>query len=226
MKAVVFDIGATLVDGPPVAPAKVIASLTGAGYRDVAGIIMRRDFADSDALIRALEEELSLSFSPVAREKTKDLWESQFTGCHEINDSSNVLRFFARRHIRIGLLSDIWRPYYEGVKRAVKDIESLAEAKALSFCTGHKKPDPYNFRLITELLSLEPQEILMVGDTYSHDIEPAIALGMKTAWLLRRPEKEADDVIDVINGKKPAPDLTIKDLAGLCGAFPQEEKDK
>ena len=217
LRAVVFDIGATLVEGPPVAPAKRIAALVGTqDHRAVSNIIMCHDFSGSDDLMERLEKELGVVFSREARKETEHLWRSQFNACEELGGSSQVLRFFAERNVKLALLSDIWRPYYEGVKRALPDIERLAPVRALSFLTGRKKPDTYNFRLVCRELGEDPGRILMVGDTYSHDIEPAIALGMKTCWLLRRPEKEGRDVIDVINRVKPAPDITIGALRELA----------
>ncbi len=217
IKAVVFDIGATLVEGPPVAPAKQLSAIIGyPDYKKISGIIMCNDFSGSGELISRLEKELDTVFSPDARRETESLWQSQFTACEELHESSQVLRFFAGRNIKIALLSDIWRPYYEGVKRAIPDIEDLAKVRVLSFLTGRKKPEPHNFMLAAEMLDEEPSRILMVGDTYTHDIEPAIGLGFKTAWLLRRAKKESGDIIDVINGVRPRPGVAVRYLWELC----------
>jgi FMN phosphatase YigB (HAD superfamily) len=55
----------------------------------------------------------------------------------------------------------------------------------------------------------------MVGDTYKNDIRPAIELGMRTVWILHRPEKEKADMIEVLNGASPPPDLTLASIAEL-----------
>ena len=55
----------------------------------------------------------------------------------------------------------------------------------------------------------------MVGDTYKNDIRPAIDLGMRTVWVLHRPEKEKADLIRVLNGDAPRPDLTLTSIAEL-----------
>jgi len=56
---------------------------------------------------------------------------------------------------------------------------------------------------------------VMVGDTYRNDIRPAIDLGMRTVWVLHRPEKEKADLIAVLNGTSPPPDLTLPSIADL-----------
>jgi len=50
---------------------------------------------------------------------------------------------------------------------------------------GYNKPHPSIFRTALRLLAVSPEEALMVGDSYTHDIEGAKAVGMK-AVLLRR----------------------------------------
>jgi HAD superfamily hydrolase (TIGR01509 family) len=52
-----------------------------------------------------------------------------------------------------------------------------------SRCVGVCKPDPAIFLLAADKLGLEPGEIIMVGDSFERDVEPAKRIGMKTAWL-------------------------------------------
>jgi FMN phosphatase YigB (HAD superfamily) len=56
------------------------------------------------------------------------------------------------------------------------------------------------------------EDAVMVGDTYKNDIRPAIELGMRTVWVLHRPEKEEVDLMDVTNGHAPPPDLLLKSI--------------
>ena len=46
-----------------------------------------------------------------------------------------------------------------------------------------RKPDPKIFSLGVEDLGLKPEEVLVVGDSYRKDIEPAIKLGCKAIWI-------------------------------------------
>lgn len=48
--------------------------------------------------------------------------------------------------------------------------------------TGKRKPDPAPFRMVLELLGVEPHEAIMVGDWAERDMVGAAAIGMKTAF--------------------------------------------
>jgi len=64
-----------------------------------------------------------------------------------------------------------------GIRRYFSDIiESAA--------VGIRKPDPAIFRLGIKALSLQPCEILVIGDSFSKDISPANGLDMHTAQLI------------------------------------------
>jgi HAD superfamily hydrolase (TIGR01509 family) len=57
------------------------------------------------------------------------------------------------------------------------------EVVALSEQEGVAKPDPRLFQIALERAGVEPGETIMVGDRLDNDIAPALALGMKTAWV-------------------------------------------
>ncbi|MBX3114762.1 MAG: HAD family hydrolase [Fimbriimonadaceae bacterium] len=80
------------------------------------------------------------------------------------------------------------------------------------------KPDERIFRMAEQAVGLPPGEILFVGNSYKHDIVPAIEYGWKTAWIRRpsdvppssrtgRPEERGENSV--------APDVTITDLREL-----------
>ncbi len=48
--------------------------------------------------------------------------------------------------------------------------------------TGHRKPSPEPFMKISNLLDLDPENILMVGDWPDRDVIGAKQLNMKTAF--------------------------------------------
>jgi putative hydrolase of the HAD superfamily len=48
--------------------------------------------------------------------------------------------------------------------------------------TGKRKPDPAPFRMVLDLLKVEPHEAIMVGDWAERDMVGAAAIGMKTAF--------------------------------------------
>lgn len=85
---------------------------------------------------------------------------------------------------------------------------------------GRGKPLPDVFAMITERAGVEPHEILMVGNSYAHDIEPALRAGWRGIWIRRpsdvppsapghtsRPEERPEDA--------PLPDAEIRHLEEL-----------
>lgn len=52
-----------------------------------------------------------------------------------------------------------------------------------SSVVGVRKPDPKIFQLGVDALHLDPQDILVVGDSFSKDIVPAHSLGCQTVWM-------------------------------------------
>ena len=77
------------------------------------------------------------------------------------------------------------------------------------------KPDKEFFLRALRTLDTPPENVVMIGDTYRNDIRPAIELGMRTIWVLHRPDKERDALVDVLNGTAPPPHRTIRSIADL-----------
>jgi putative hydrolase of the HAD superfamily len=50
---------------------------------------------------------------------------------------------------------------------------------------GFGKPEPEVFRQAAEVVGFQPSELLFVGNSYRHDILPAIQAGWMTAWIRR-----------------------------------------
>ena len=121
-----------------------------------------------------------------------------------------------RRGLKLGLLSDIWNPYYASVQRALPEVVRAADAVVLSCRTGARKPERDNFQAVLDELGLAPGEAVMVGDTYAHDILPAIEMGMPTVWVMARPEREADSIVRILNGDYPAPTVTVSHISQVA----------
>lgn len=85
---------------------------------------------------------------------------------------------------------------------------------------GRGKPLPEVFQAIQEEVGLKSNEILFVGNSYGHDVRPAIAAGWHAIWI-RRPS----DVPPSMAGHRseperlpegaPEPDATIEHLKEL-----------
>jgi putative hydrolase of the HAD superfamily len=52
-----------------------------------------------------------------------------------------------------------------------------------SYIVGRRKPDPAIFQLALAQLEIEPDEAVYIGDSYAHDVLPALRLGMRAILL-------------------------------------------
>lgn len=219
IKAVVFDIGATLVTGPDVAPNKIIASLLGnVTASQVSSVIMTRELPSADMAVSVLEDH----FGP-RDQKTRiaimELWESQAAAPVEIAGACDCVNRLRDRGYKIGLLSDIWSPYYRGVELSIPSVVECADAVALSCRLGNRKPCEGNFRAVLDMLGLRAEETVMVGDTYTHDIYPAVNIGMAGIWVMARPEREIESILGIINGNLPGPTRSVGDIKEVYSAI-------
>lgn len=63
------------------------------------------------------------------------------------------------------------------------DLDRYFRKVVESAVVGVRKPDPEIFRLGCKALDLEPDQVLVVGDSYAKDILPARKCGCQTAWI-------------------------------------------
>lgn len=75
--------------------------------------------------------------------------------------------------------------FYGNMLTVLKEfhINDLFEYVIDSTLVGLRKPDPAIWQLAIDKLKLKPEECLVIGDSYSRDIEPAAHLGCITAWI-------------------------------------------
>ena len=65
-----------------------------------------------------------------------------------------------------------------------------------SAVVGVRKPDPQIFALGVKALGLPPEEIVVVGDSYSKDMAPAHSLGCRTLWIKGQGWNDKDEPTD------------------------------
>ena len=83
-----------------------------------------------------------------------------------------------------------------------------------SAIVGVRKPDPRIFALGVEALGLQPEEIVVVGDSYGKDIVPAHSLGCRTVWLKGMGWSTSDESSAVV-----CSDVIIEDLGSVLDFF-------
>lgn len=216
-KAVLFDIGSTLVTGPALSPAKVILNILANSCLDsnqISQILMCEEFKDAIAVCERFRS-LGCNLSEVHEEQVFALWQRQEWDAQQIDKASEIVKMLKKRGCKIGLISDIWVPYYRSFEKSCPEITALTDSFILSFKEGIKKPDIALYKKALVSLNAQPAETVMIGDTYTNDIEPAMSLGMSTVWVLNRPDREIKALIHMLNGKKPKPDYTITHIKEL-----------
>ena len=97
-----------------------------------------------------------------------------------VEKSKEVLKSLSERYPLV-LVSN----FYGNVETVLKDfgIESYFKKIIESAVVGVRKPDPAIFTLGVKALKLKPEEVLVIGDSYSKDIVPAEKAGCQVAWL-------------------------------------------
>jgi len=213
---VFFDIGSTLIDGPPFGPARRLSETLGLGPEAVAEmerLLFRSPARDPEELANTVVNRLRVDFDR-AFEACSALWNAQLQEAYVLPGAREAIAKLKAAGIPRAYLSNIWPPFYEHFKQEFAE-EAGGQPQFLSFQTGLMKPDPAFFQLALRALEARAEDAVMVGDTYRNDIRPAIELGMRTVWVLHRPEKEKADLIAVMNGELPPPDLTLASIAEL-----------
>jgi len=131
-------------------------------------------------------------------------------------DTSKALVWLQERY-RLAVLSNVDKASFAATERALGirfDLVCTAEE------IGSYKPDPRNFRFLLARLSemgIARAELLHAAQSLFHDIEPARALGIRTAWVDRY--GGADDGAARAPEAEVLPDFTVSSLAELAQAL-------
>ena len=94
--------------------------------------------------------------------------------------SRNVLQTLAA-HYPMVLVSN----FYGNIATVLKEfkLDGIFDAIIESAVVGVRKPDPMIFKLGVEALNMQPDEVVVVGDSMDKDIIPASKAGCHTVWF-------------------------------------------
>ena len=73
------------------------------------------------------------------------------------------------------------------------DLDKYFLAVIESAEAGYRKPDPELFRIAIRKTGCLPEEVVVIGDSYKNDIQPAHKLGCPTIWLKVKGWDDDDD---------------------------------
>lgn len=210
-----FDIGSTLIDGKanPVRHLVKELKLPESAKSTISDFLFSTQIEQPKEVVKFLHQRFNVA-NDLASPLVTDLWEAQFRDAVAIPGAIETIRRFEAIGITIGYISNIWLPFYRGFKREFPD-KSLKHQSFLSFRMGVSKPDTAIYKAALNAVNESPENAIMVGDTYTNDIEPAMAIGMKTIWVLHRPEREKKDLVRVLNHNASKPYLTLGQIGEL-----------
>ena len=127
------------------------------------------------------------------------------------DDVPEVLRQLADSGLRIGLISNTHRCLASFQSHV--ELQGLISATVSSSDHGLMKPHPSIFSAALQLLDVTAPEAVMVGDSFTHDVEGALGVGMRAVLLNRgdaaAPKVLGDDRVPVIRSLRELPDLLI-----------------
>lgn len=103
-----------------------------------------------------------------------------------------------RSTFRFGLISNFTDSSFLRSSLRRLGLENYFEFVLVSEEVGWRKPHPLIFNRLLHLMEVEARETLFVGDDLRCDIFGAKNVGMKTAWIVRGPDRVADEEVNAI----------------------------
>jgi putative hydrolase of the HAD superfamily len=119
-----------------------------------------------------------------------------------------------RSAYRFGLISNFTDTLFLRSSLHRLGLEDYFEFVLVSEEVGWRKPHPLIFNRFLDLMGVEASETLFVGDDLRCDIFGAKNVGMKTAWIVRGLNREADEEVNAIQ-----PDYIVHSLEELEELF-------
>lgn len=99
--------------------------------------------------------------------------------------------------------------FYGNIKTILEDFQLTYFNEIIeSSVVGVRKPNPQIFQLGIEALGMKPEEVVVIGDSFSKDIIPAHSLGCQTVWL--KGKGWGDEVVD-----ENVPSVILTDISKL-----------
>lgn len=120
-------------------------------------------------------------------------------------DAIPTLRALRARGLRLGVLSNVANDLYTHQLIRGAGLEQYFEHVLTSVAFGRRKPDPAIFTAALAQFEAAPEAAVMIGDTYSADIEGAASVGMNTIWITRRLHERPREL-------RVSPDATVSAL--------------
>jgi HAD superfamily hydrolase (TIGR01549 family) len=229
LKAIVFDIGDTLIDASGIENAGlayVVARLARLGLAAPDcplaghyGSVARRSASPHLNRLFGLPYDVFREASERAHLKPKAtlIGHAAYQAFvrRQIKRDWGIVRLFRSLNdlgLRIGIVSDGTTP--EQVETLGKlGVLPRVDAVAISDRVGVLKPDPRLFDAALTGLAVQPREALHVGDSWDRDVEGAREFGMTPVYVVRKPIGR--------RSRKGVPTVALGHLQALLGLLPK-----
>lgn len=238
VRAVVFDLGGTLVHFPSWDESAVLKWAASYDALDALGLAT----PDRDAYVRAMREAELAHWRRVdterwsgpptgivaegfralgvsANERTLlaalDGYAASIAGWSQLfPDTVTTLMTLRGLGYAIGLLSNTWwAAEWHNADLAAHGCAGLIDELVYTSDLPHSKPHPSVFREVCERLGVVPEEAVMVGDRLIDDVSGAQSIGMRGIWRRNDVTPIREDI---------APDAiieTLSEVPAIVGAW-------
>ncbi|EFM09654.1 HAD-superfamily hydrolase, subfamily IA, variant 3 [Paenibacillus curdlanolyticus YK9] len=124
------------------------------------------------------------------------------------NEEVNRLIAELKREYRVGALTNGSEEWQLDKLEAIGLGDAIPEETLfISGRIGHEKPTPEIYRHVLEAAYVEPDEVLVVGDSWTNDVAGPMQQGMKAIWLNKKQQQAPSE--------QPQPLAIIKELEEL-----------
>jgi putative hydrolase of the HAD superfamily len=229
-RAVLFDVGETLVHPAPSFPELFARIVRDAGFERDPSSVVAASAAVMQGFSRASRDGILWTLTP---ESSREFWlgvygrmleslglpaadglrEALYDGFTDLenyslfDDVTDALDGLRRSGVTLGIVSN-FEAWLDDLL-AVLGVRDVFRVRVISAVEGIEKPDPRIYRLALERAGVPAREAAFVGDNPEFDVGPPAALGMFPVLLDRRarhPEHEGVRISD------------LQELAGVLGA--------
>ncbi|HJW08775.1 MAG TPA: HAD family hydrolase [Holophagaceae bacterium] len=195
IRAVVFDLWNTLVKsrgGSPFYQMRALLRLDQASaYADLARDGMTRSYPSAAAFLAGWRSRLDLD--PAQEAAMEEAFRRAGEEAERFPESLEALAG-TRELARLGLLSNT-QSFDLGLMDRL-DLSPYFRIRGLSAELGALKPEAAAFEAMQRRLGLFPGDLVMVGDSWTDDVEGALAAGWTAIWVNRegrpRPDHDPD----------------------------------
>jgi len=216
VNAVVFDLYGTLITLDAVTR-PLLRSVIDSGLKDrrkfhqARIIALTKDFGYGDKFslerfLQSIKDDLQINFQE-SRQMDLSSYESdleaEITSARLYSDVKETLSALKKQKIPIGLISNLASPYIKPFF-ALGLGEYFDEANRIFSCSvGTKKPDAEIYGKMLKALHLEPERVLIVGNSRRNDVIAPISYGMLAYHVARHKGRPLDRILEEFEFQAP-----------------------